>query len=170
MSPRWPTPRRPPSPTGASPDKPITLSDASSEQLATPTIQDTASRRNRLRLTRQSLRIQAQGGVGSILGKAKKRIRAKGEGSTTQTSIPLVTSFPFRRLTIEQIDELFQIYHIHLGHHPKDKATIITTLQTMDRAKYELLIKDLLDQTKSRDKVIVDKNFPASQVDTIVTS
>lgn len=121
------------------------------------------------------MRIHAQGGAGSILGKAKKRAREKAEDSTSQTGIPLVINFPFRRLTVEQIDELFQVYHIHLGYTPEDKAEIITALQSMDRDKYELLIRDLLNKTKSSDKVIVDNihtvaTIQVSQVDHIVSS
>ena len=90
----------------------------------------------------------------------QKRARAREEGSSSQAGIPLLTSFPYRRLTLEQIDQLFQVYGIHLGHSNQDRLDIITAMQTLDRPQFEVVIKNLLQQTKSVDrvnKVILDR-------------
>lgn len=164
LSPNWPTPNRPPSPTGASPEKPILIQD-DPEPIATPTIsQETSSRA--FAITRKSLRLQVQPPV-SILGKAKKRAREKGEGSSSEAGIPLLTSFPYNRLTIEQIDSLFKIYNIQLGTDPQHMADIIKAFQIMDRTKFESVIRQLLDQTKhisSIDQVIIQNTDQVQQL------
>lgn len=152
---RWPTPNRPPSPTGASPDKPIILSDSSSDQqITTPVVPREHSSRQ-FHITRKSLRLQAQGGPVDILSKAKKRVRERGIGSSSNSGIPLVNSFPFRRLTLEQIVELFRVYRIQLGHSNQDQVDIIQAIRSLDRTHFERYVKDLLASTKSIESVVV---------------
>lgn len=152
---RWPTPSRPPSPTGASPDKPILLSDSTSDQqIPTPVVpREQASRQ--FTITRKSLRIQVQGGPVDIISKAKKRVRERGEGSSSTSGIPLVNSFPFRRLTLDQIVDLFRVYQIQLGNAEHDHVAIIQAIQQLDRAQFEKYVKELLDRTKSSKSLVV---------------
>lgn len=151
LSPKWPSPSRPPSPTGASLDKPIILTDESApaQDIVTPTVPEPTNRRLFL-LPRKSLRIQAQVGPETVLTKAKKRARENGEGSSsTNTGNPLVINFPFRRLTIEQVVELFKVYHIQIGSNDETRVQLISAIQHMDRASFETVITDLMHRTKS---------------------
>lgn len=158
LSPHWPSSRRPQSPTGASPKKPIVLSDSSSDQqLPTPTITYETSSRT-MAVGRKSLRIQVQGGPVSILARAQKRARERGEGSTSNSGNPLVNIFPFRRLSLEQIVDLFNVYHIQLGIPGQDSRPIISAIQHMSRDNFEDYIKTLLSKANDMSKVVVDSS------------
>lgn len=97
---------------------------------------------------RKSLRIQAQADPSSTLTKAKRRLRAKAEGSISATGMPLIHNFPFHRLTVEQVDALFKVYRIQLGNSTQDQLTIIQHIQSMARVSFETIIHMLIDQSK----------------------
>lgn len=141
---RWPTPSRTPSPTGASPEQPIII-NADAPALATPTVMQET--RGGIAIPRKSLRLQAHGTNETILSRAQRR--ARGEGSGPSSGIPLVQSFPFSRLTTDQVLELFKVYHIQLGSSVDEHVRLITTIKAMDRDNFEIAITDILDRTKA---------------------
>lgn len=150
LDPKWPTPPHLSSPIGASPEKPIVLSDSSSDQpIATPAVSQEVSSRRQFLLPRKSLRLQAFNGPTSVLTKAKKRAKERGEGSTTCSGNSLVTSFPYKRLTTSQILELFRVYNIQIGTDSTSSVGIIQAIQQLDRNKFEQVVKVLLDKTKA---------------------
>lgn len=167
--PVWPTPSHPPSPTGATPDKPILLSDSSTAMPPdshTPAISQETHGRRRFPIPRQSLRIQAKGDPTSVLTKAKKRAQEKGEGSSSGNSHTLLKSFLFRRLTISQVVDLFKVYQIQLGINEIDRIQMISAIQIMDRSKFELVIQDILTKTKSlpQDQLLLVDNINSMPV------
>ncbi|KAF3325449.1 Cellular nucleic acid-binding protein [Carex littledalei] len=97
---------------------------------------------------RKSLRIQAQADPSSTLTKAKKRAIAKDTGSSSHAGMPLIQNYPFHRLTIEQVSELFQVYNIQLGHSADEAKQIISLLQHMNRPSFEIIVHSLLNRSK----------------------
>ena len=81
-----------------------------------------------------------------------------------------MNTFPFRRLTIDQIVALFQVYHIHLGRSESDRIDIIQAIQKLDRDKFEIHVKELLDRAKSLDSVMVENAAIFQQLDGAHTS
>lgn len=157
-APKWPTSSGPPSPTGASPDKPILITET--DIIPTPSITQEHTSRPSFHLPRKSLRIQSQPGPTSVLTKAKKRAREKGDSSVTGAGIPLITNFPFNRLTTDQVVDLFRVYQIQLGHNSGDQILLINAIKHMDRSRFEILVKELIFRTKatSSDKFVVVDN------------
>lgn len=150
LDPKWPTPPPPSSPIGTSPETPIVLSDSSSDQpIATPAVSQEVSSRRQFLLPRKSLRLQAFVGPTSVLTKAKKRAKERGEGSTTCSGNSLVNSFPYKRLTTSQVLELFRVYNIQIGTYSTSSVGIIQAIQQLDRNKFEQVVKVLLDKTKA---------------------
>lgn len=110
---------------------------------------------------RKSLRLQAVGDPSSAMSKAKKRVKNKAAGNRSSSGIPLMNTFPYHRLSLEQVKNLFSIYQIQLGHNADEAAHIIHKIQHQERASFEEIILSLLDQTKSLDpsqKVILDES------------
>lgn len=143
---------------GSSPETAITL-PADPEQvtkdsplLATPPVPDTTSLQEQAG-PRRSLRVITQGEPASTMTKAVKR---KGAAAPT-TGLPLVTNFPYHRLTLDQIESLFQVYQITLGTTVDERKVLITMIQNMDRAQFETAIKAYL----ARDRTQPLKDFLA---------
>lgn len=128
----------------------------------TPTLSAELSSR-RIHNTRKSLRITVQGGPVSILGRAQKRARERGESSHSTSGIPLVSNFPFRRLSVEQIHDLFSVYHIQLGTNRQDSFHIISAIQQLERSQFETYIKLLLQKAKDMSRVVVNSSDFDSQ-------
>lgn len=85
-----------------------TSTDTTTVQLDTPAIpHEKQTPRKRVTTLRKSLRIQVQGGSTSVLSKAKKRARGRDSGASGSSGMTLIRNFPYSRLTIEQIDDLF---------------------------------------------------------------
>lgn len=117
--------------------------------LNTPEVTDAAT--SKKLAARQSLRVQVQGAPTSTMNRVLKRIRDKEVGSNSaDAGIPLITNFPYLRLTVAQISELFQVYQIRLGSSHSDQLKIIEAIQLMDRDKFEVVIKHLLAEAKTQ--------------------
>lgn len=97
---------------------------------------------------RRSLRVTNQADPASTMSKAIKRKQTATGSSHTSGSIPLLNTFFYSRLSLDQIVDLFQVYHIRLGTSTEDRKTLIEQIQLMDRCRFELVVKDLLYQTK----------------------
>lgn len=102
-----------------------------------------------------------------MLTKATKRAREKGEGSYSASGIPLVNTFPYRRLTNDQVVELFRVYHIQLGSSEQDQMNIIHAIQNMTRDKFEIAIQGILLRTRS---IPQDQMVVVNQLDSGTTS
>lgn len=148
-SPKGPPPNQRHSPVGDSPAKPIDISDERELQMVvyTPQVAAEAVRAE----PRKSLRLRVQGAPVSVLTKAKKRARTKevGDSSSGSAGIPLITNFPYNRLTIQQIVDLFRVYQIQLGATSQDQHTIIQALRDLGRPQFEKVIETIMSQTKS---------------------
>lgn len=141
---------------GSSPAKAIVIPDDDTSLLQTPmpaaehkqTALPGAKPRGSTRKAapRRSLRMIAQGEQNSTMTKAVKR----KETTSSVSGISLITSFPYRRLTLEQIEALFQVYQLNLGHTLEERQTIIKLIQTMHRADFEKAIKALLARDTSQ--------------------
>lgn len=90
--------------------------------------------------------MHVKGDPDSVMNKAQKR--KQGEGSSNSTCMTLISSFPYSRLTVEQVINLFQVYQIRLGHSLEDSQTIVSSIQHMDRCKFEVVIRQLLGVTR----------------------
>lgn len=133
---------------GGSPDSPIPLSDsekddtipakpASSPNAAIPEVYDNNPRR--------SLQCTVKGDNDPIPSKAQKRKQTSGSNNT---GIQLLNSFSYSRLTVDHIVELFRVYQISLGTTLDDCKIIIASIQQMDQARFEIVIKNLLSQPR----------------------
>ena len=89
--------------------------------------------------------MHAKGDTDSVMNKAQKR--KQGEGSSNSTGMTLISSFPYSRLTVEQVINIFQVYHIRLGHSLEDSQTIVSSIQHMDRCKF-VVIRQILGVTR----------------------
>ena len=120
---------------------------------------------------RKSLRIQAQADPSSTLTKAKKRARNKDAGNHSGTGIPLVTNFPYQRLTLEQISNLFRIYKIQLGKDADEATTMIQNIQKLRRASFETYLHSLIDKSKTLDTsqvlVLTPNDLPVIDSDSL---
>lgn len=66
-------------------------------------------------IPRRSLRLIAQGSTSTVMDKAQKRAKAKVNKETSGSGIPLLSCFPFSRLTLEEFENIFRVYNIKLG-------------------------------------------------------
>lgn len=107
---------------------------------------------------RKSLRFKLPGGATSVLSKATARLKGKDKGTSSGTGTTLVDTFPFLRLSIEEIEQLFQVYGIHLGSTHISSTEIITALQSMDRNKFEKFLASVRPCPKAIvvDPVVID--------------
>ena len=117
---------------------------ATSPTAATPEVPDNNPRR--------SLRFTVKGDNEPILSKAQRR---KQDSSSSHTGIQLLNSFPYSRLTVEQIVDLFRVYQISLGNNLDDCRIIIANIQQLDRARFEIVIKNLLSQPRKEHQLAV---------------
>lgn len=72
--------------------------------------------------------------------RAQKR---KASGSSKLVGNPLLQKFSYTRFTHEQIEHLFQVYHIILGDNPSHRAMIISAIQSMDMTQFEKLLQTI---------------------------
>lgn len=140
----------------------ITLTADSSEQslpnINTPELADTAAftdkkvtgkkKAPKMDVPRKSLRVQAKADPSSTMSKAVKRIRDKDIGCSSSTGNPLLASFPYHRLTPDEVSDLFNVYQIQLGHSPSDRIPIIEAIQQMDRSNFDNIVSKILQSTK----------------------
>lgn len=89
---------------------------------------------------RRSFRIQIKHTQTTVMKRAQKR---KAEGSSTSGGNPLLDTFPYLRLTHDQVEQLFRIYNIVLGNSPQDRDVLIPAIQNMDRVQFESLLQSL---------------------------
>lgn len=129
----------------------ISVSSESQAVLDTPVVADIATNTDKNKDLRRSLRMQAQGDADSIMSKARKR--KAGEGSSS-SGIPLISRFPYFRLTIEQVINLFNVYQIRLGNSVDDSHIIISSIRHMDRQHFELVIQQLLQDSKKSQQMV----------------
>lgn len=131
---------------GSSPDKAIVIPEdpPASLTVTTPMVQDTKTQEGG---PRRSLRVITQGEPASTMTKAVKR---KGVNHATPAGIPLINNFPYSRLTLDQIDALFQVYQINLGDTVEDRQLMIAMIQTIDRPQFELAIKTFMARDRTQ--------------------
>lgn len=132
-------------PTIPSPAEVIEISDTSYEGPAKPPLHKKGIS------MRKSLRIQAQADPSSTLTKAKKRARTKDASSSRNPGMPLIDNFPYNRLTLDQVKDLFSVYKIQLGHNADEASSIIHDIQQLNRSIFETFIKDVIDKSKILD-------------------
>lgn len=123
--------------SGSTPTKAILIPDDPPTDLTTPRIEELP---NATAEPRRSLRVFTQGVPEPTLTKAVKRKTT----TVSSSGMALVTSFPYTRLTLEQIESLFQVYQLNLGRTVEERRHIISLLQTMNRNDFEQAIKALL--------------------------
>lgn len=113
---------------GGTPEKAIYISD--SENVNTPAVTDSHPRRPKMVEPRRSLRVTVQGDLASAMSKAQKR---KNDASSSSIGMSLINRFPYSRLTLAQIIDLFIVYQINLGYSEEDRPLIIACIKQMDR-------------------------------------
>lgn len=119
----------------------IDISATPIEYVATPTVKSEQSYRHSIRpIPRRSVRIQVHTTQTPIMKRAQKR---KAAGSTRTKGNPLLQSYPYNRLTIEQVNDLFRVYHIKLGTSPHERAVIIAAIKHMGRQQFEQVLLNL---------------------------
>jgi hypothetical protein len=72
-----------------------------------------------------------------------------GRTSLNSGSFPLFDNFPFTRLTVEEIAELFSSYRIKLGDNTQHREHIILAIQASSRNSFENTIKQVIDKSKT---------------------
>lgn len=109
---------------------------------------------------RKSLRYKLPGGSTSVLTRAQARLKGKEKGTSSGTGTALLDTFPFLRLSIEEIEQLFQVYGIHLGSAYISSTEIITALQSMDRNQFEKFLASVRPCPKAIvvEPVVIDKD------------
>lgn len=101
------------------------------------------------------------------MSKAQKMKQSSGSSST---GIPLLSSFPYSRLSTDQIVDLFHVYQIKLGSQVKDCRSIIECIQQIDRSRFEQVVKTLLSQPrKDRQLVTLDLDILTNSEFPVVT-
>lgn len=78
-----------------------------------------------------------------MLTRAQARIKSKDKGATSGTGTALIDTFPFLRLTIEEIEQLFLVYGIRFGSDRISSSEIISALQSMDRSQFEQFLSSV---------------------------
>ncbi|KAF3320013.1 hypothetical protein FCM35_KLT22412 [Carex littledalei] len=101
-------------------------------------------------IPRRSLRIVAQGASETVLAKAQKLAQARTSTASSSSGIPLLNSFPFTRLTDEEIEQLFQVYNIRFGLANLSKTDLIRAIQILSRAEFDKLISQAFDSLKKK--------------------
>lgn len=91
-------------------------------------------------IPRISFRFQVQHTHTPVLKRAQKK---KASSSVKQTCDPLFYHFLYTRFTVDQIAQLFSVYHITLGDNEQDRQCIISAIQTMDRVAFEHMLSTL---------------------------
>lgn len=137
------------------PDKAICISDSESPDLHTPAVTDIATIADKNKEPTRSLRMQAKGDEDSIMSKAKKR--KAGTGSSSSSGILLISRFPYSRLTIEQIVNIFSVYQIRLGNSVDDSHIIISSIRHMDRHHFEVVIQQLMNDSRNSQQMVTLK-------------
>lgn len=87
-------------------------------------VEDTANTAQKITVPRKSFKVQAQIDPSSTMSKAIKRVYSKEVRSSSTVGIPLINNFPYNRLTVEQISELFRVYQITLSYCKADTIPI----------------------------------------------
>lgn len=109
--------------------------------------------------------MQAQVDQGTVMQKAQRR--KQGE-SSSDSGIPLISRFPYSRLTGDQIIRLFSVYQITLGNSLTDSYNIIESIQQMDRCNFEVAIKNILGSSSQPKPVTVSlETFRAAALDSL---
>lgn len=74
-----------------------------------------------------------------LMKRAQKR---KASGSSQPEGNPLLHHFPYLRLTLTQIEQLFGVYNIVLGRDTQDREKLISAIQLMD-PQFDRLLQSL---------------------------
>jgi hypothetical protein len=91
---------------------------------------------------RRSIKLKVKGTHSSL-------DQSVGRTSLNSSSCPLFDNFPFTRLTVEEIVELFSSYRIKLGDNAQHREQIILVIQTSSRISFENTIKQVIDKSKT---------------------
>lgn len=67
--------------------------------------------------------------------------------------MPIISRFPYTRLTVDQIISLFQVYQIKLGNCIEDSHLIIHSIRNMDRSNFQSTITQLLSSVRDTQQV-----------------
>lgn len=149
-----------PSPITATPTHMATATPAVTEILG-------SSRKRRSRPAgfpqpRRSVRIISQGGdTVPIMARATARVQSKYNLRSGNTGIPLLTSFPYTRMTADEVADLFNAYSIRLGCEDLDAPTIVTALKELSRQEFEQLLRQAFSVQKNKGSehaLIISKN------------
>lgn len=101
---------------------------------------------------RRSFRVQMQHTHTPILQRAQKR---KTTGNSKPAGNPLLHHFPYTRLTVEQIIQLFQVYNITLGRNPQERELLILAIQKLNRQQFDSILTTLNTTSHSTEHQIL---------------
>lgn len=99
-------------------------------------------------IPRRSVRLQVNHTQTPIMKRAQKR---KASSSAKYKGNPLLLSYPYNRLTLEQVNDLFRVYQIKLGNTPHEQAVIIAAIKQLGRNQFEQVLKNLAYSPKEAD-------------------
>jgi hypothetical protein len=90
---------------------------------------------------RRSIRLKAKGMVGSSSGAGSSRT------NSLSGTYPLLTNFPFTRLSTEEVLELFRSYRIILGENETQRDMILKSLQNSSRDTFLNSVSQMIEKT-----------------------
>jgi hypothetical protein len=91
---------------------------------------------------RRSVRLKIKGLSRSSMSSSK------GYLSNILGSCPLLDSFSFHRLSIDEISELFRSYHVILGDNDTHRKLIVDHLKNLPRDSYDSIVSQMLHKCK----------------------
>lgn len=131
----------------------FTISDTSTEYVDTPEVPlETYYRHSARPIPRKSIRLQAHSTKTPIMTKAQKR---KANGSSRQPGTSLLLAYPYSRFTIDQVNELFNVYQIKLGTSPQEKHMLISAIKNLGRQQFAQVLDSLAHIPKDIDGTVV---------------
>lgn len=101
-------------------------------------------------IPRRSLRIVAKGSSDTVMAKAQRLAQAKEINALSSAGIPILTRFPFTRLTDEEIEQLFLVYNIKFGLAHLDRKTLVRAIQNLSRTEFDELIRNAFDSLRQK--------------------
>jgi hypothetical protein len=110
---------------------------------------------------RRSIRLKVKGKAGSSTASDR------GRDAWTSGKCPLLDSFPYSRLTVDEVSELFRSYRIILGDNATHRDLILMAIQSSSRQCFENTIRQVIDKRKrnSYEFVIV---YPKTNSDGLI--
>jgi hypothetical protein len=72
----------------------------------------------------------------------------RGRDAWTSGKCPLLDNFPYSRLTVDEVSELFRSYRIFFGDNDTHRDLILTTIQSSSRQCFENTIRQVIEKSK----------------------